>query len=123
MPRLKYFENLLKNRFMADNTLKIEKPKEEEKDHDVLRERLEDLVKVTVLVWSAALLTFSYVRLPDGKRILEFDPTFIASVFSGALASFGMATAAKKNGGGNGNGNGNAQGGPPPVASAIEPKK
>lgn len=104
-----------------DTKLEIKKPKEEEKDNDVLRERLEDLVKVTVLVWSAALLTFSYVRLPDGKRILEFDPTFIASVFSGALASFGMATAAKKNG--NGNGNGSTQSGPPPVASAIEPKK
>ena len=105
-----------------DTKLEVKKPKEEEeKDHDVLRERLEDLVKVTVLVWSAALLTFSYVRLPDGKRILEFDPTFIASVFSGALASFGMATAAKKNG--NGQANGNSQGGPPPVASAIEPKK
>ena len=112
----------------SDN-LKIEKVKEEEKDHDVLRERLEDLVKVTVLVWSAALLTFSYVRLPDGKRILEFDPTFIASVFSGALASFGMATASKKNMNGNGNGNGNnsnnnsSQGAPPPVVSTIEPKK
>jgi len=105
----------------SNTTLKIAKPKEEEKDHDVLRERLEDLVKVTVLVWSAALLTFSYVRLPDGKRILEFDPTFIASVFSGALASFGMATAAKKNGN-NGN-NSNSKDNPPPVASAIEPKK
>ena len=104
-----------------DTKLEVKKPKEEEKDNDVLRERLEDLVKVTVLVWSAGLLTFSYVRLPDGKRILEFDPTFIASVFSGALASFGMATAAKKNG--NGQGNGNSQSGPPPVASAIEPKK
>lgn len=110
----------------SKTTLKIEKPREEEKDHDVLRERLEDLVKVTVLVWSAALLTFSYVRLPDGKRILEFDPTFIASVFSGALASFGMATAAKNKANGNGNGNGNgasAQSSSPPVVSAIEPKK
>ena len=76
-----------------------------------------------MLVWSAALLTFSYVRLPDGKRILEFDPTFIASVFSGALASFGMATAAKKNGNGNGNANIKEPSGPPPVVSAVEPKK
>ncbi len=103
------------------NKIKVEKPEPEEKDNDVLRGRLEDLVKVTVLVWSAALLTFSYVRLPDGKRILEFDPTFIASVFSGALASFGMATAAKKNG--NGNSNAKNTSGPPPVQSAIEPKK
>lgn len=105
-----------------DTKLEVKKSKEEDKDNDVLRERLEDLVKVTVLLWSAALLTFSYVRLPDGKRILEFDPTFIASVFSGALASFGMATAAKNKGNGNGNGNGNSQSAPP-VQSAIDPKK
>lgn len=105
-----------------DTKLEIKKSKEEDKDNDVLRERLEDLVKVTVLLWSAALLTFSYVRLPDGKRILEFDPTFIASVFSGALASFGMATAAKNKSNGNGNGNGNSQSAPP-VQSAIDPKK
>ncbi len=105
-----------------DTKLEVKKPKEEDKDNDVLRERLEDLVKVTVLLWSAALLTFSYVRLPDGKRILEFDPTFIASVFSGALASFGMATAAKNKSNGNGNGNGNSQSAPP-VQSAIDPKK
>lgn len=105
-----------------DTKLEVKKSKEEEEDNDndVLRERLEDLVKVTVLLWSAALLTFSYVRLPDGKRILEFDPTFIASVFSGALASFGMATAAKNKN--NGNGNGNSQSAPP-VQSAIDPKK
>lgn len=106
-----------------DTKLEAKKSKEEDKDNDVLRERLEDLVKVTVLLWSAALLTFSYVRLPDGKRILEFDPTFIASVFSGALASFGMATAAKNKSNGNGNGNGNSQSAPPPVRSAIDPKK
>lgn len=105
-----------------DTKLEVKKSKEEDKDNDVLRERLEDLVKVTVLLWSAALLTFSYVRLPDGKRILEFDPTFIASVFSGALASFGMATAAKNKSNGNGNGNGNSQSAPP-VQSAIDPKK
>jgi hypothetical protein len=94
-----------------------EKPKEEKED--MLRERLEDLVKVTILVWSAALLTFSYVRLPDGKRLLEFDPTFIASVFSGAMASFGLATAKNaKN-----NNNSQASTTQPPVKSAIEPKK
>ena len=99
-----------------DQENKVEKPKEEKED--MLRERLEDLVKVTILVWSAALLTFSYVRLPDGKRLLEFDPTFIASVFSGAMASFGLATA--KNAKNNNSQTTTAQ---PPVKSAIEPKK
>lgn len=55
------------------------------------REWLADLVKIIVLIWSASLLTFSYVRLPNGQKILDFDPTFIASVFSGSLASWGLA--------------------------------
>jgi len=69
----------------------------EEKDHDEDKsEVLGNLVKVVVLIWSASLLTFSYVRLPNGQKILDFDPTFIASVFSGSLAAFGLSPA--KNG-------------------------
>jgi len=80
-------------------------------------------VKVVVLIWSASLLTFSYVRLPNGQKILDFDPTFIASVFSGSLAAFGLSPA--KAGGGNGNGNGVKPSAKkePEVVSAIEPKK
>ena len=73
------------------------KSKVEEKDDDEDKsEVLGNLVKVVVLIWSASLLTFSYVRLPNGQKILDFDPTFIASVFSGSLASFGVSPA--KNG-------------------------
>ena len=73
-------------------------PVEEEKEHDEDKsEVLGNLVKVVVLIWSASLLTFSYVRLPNGQKILDFDPTFIASVFSGSLAAFGLSPA--KNGG------------------------
>ena len=69
----------------------------EEKDNDEDKsEVLGNLVKVVVLIWSASLLTFSYVRLPNGQKILDFDPTFIASVFSGSLAAFGLSPA--KNG-------------------------
>ena len=76
--------------FMAENT----KPVVEEKDHDEDKsEVLGNLVKVVVLIWSASLLTFSYVRLPNGQKILDFDPTFIASVFSGSLAAFGLSPA------------------------------
>jgi hypothetical protein len=90
-----------------------------EKDHDEDKsEVLGNLVKVVVLIWSASLLTFSYVRLPNGQKILDFDPTFIASVFSGSLAAFGLSPA--KSGGA----------APvkkkqedPPVVSAVEPKK
>ena len=66
----------------------------EEKDNDEDKsEVLGNLVKVVVLIWSASLLTFSYVRLPNGNKILDFDPTFIASVFSGSLAAFGLSPA------------------------------
>lgn len=95
---------------------------EEKEDHSEDKgEVLANLVKVVVLIWSASLLTFSYVRLPNGQKILDFDPTFIASVFSGSLAAFGLSPA--KNGG---NGNGQqkqAQKKEPEVVSAIEPKK
>jgi hypothetical protein len=66
----------------------------EEKDQSEDKsEVLGNLVKVVVLIWSASLLTFSYVRLPNGQKILDFDPTFIASVFSGSLAAFGLSPA------------------------------
>ena len=92
----------------------------EEKDHDEKKEWLGDLVKVVILIWSASLLTASYIRLPNGQKILDFDPTFIASVFSGSLAAFGLTPAR------NGNGNGKvvvAKKEEPPVVSAIEPNK
>ena len=95
-----------------------EEPKKNvEKDAEEQREWLSDLVKLVVLIWSASLLTFSYVRLPNGQKILDFDPTFIASVFSGSLAGFGIAAA--KNGNLNGHKKKEEN---PPVQSAIEPK-
>ena len=97
------------------------KPKVEKEDHDEDKsEVLGNLVKVVVLIWSASLLTFSYVRLPNGNKILDFDPTFIASVFSGSLAAFGLSPAKT---GGNGNSKTTAKKEEPPVVSAVEPKK
>ena len=102
---------------MADTKPAVEKEQDEDKS-----EVLGNLVKVVVLIWSASLLTFSYVRLPNGQKILDFDPTFIASVFSGSLAAFGLSPA--KAGGGNGNGQKTAKKNEEPrVAPAIEPKK
>ena len=94
----------------------------EEKDdhHEDKSEVLGNLVKVVVLIWSASLLTFSYVRLPNGQKSLDFDPTFIASVFSGSLAAFGLSPA-KAGSGGNGNGKATAKK-EPEVVSAVEPK-
>jgi len=98
------------------------KAKVEEKDdqHEDKSEVLGNLVKVVVLIWSASLLTFSYVRLPNGQKILDFDPTFIASVFSGSLAAFGLSPA--KAGGGAAT-KAPAAKKEPEVVSAIEPKK
>ena len=68
-------------------------------------------VRITVLAWSGGILTLNYVAIP-GVPQQKIDPTFIASVFTGVLASFGIQTASKKGDGtmkmqGNGNGNGN----------------
>ena len=76
-------------------------------------------VRMGVLVWSGGILTLNYVAIP-GVPQQKIDPTFIASVFTGVLASFGIQTASKKGDGTmkmdkNGNptnGNGNGNGGP-----------
>ena len=67
-------------------------------DREEKREWLSDLVRIVILIWSAGLLTASYVRFPGGQKVMDFDPTFIASVFSGSLAGFGVAVASKTGG-------------------------
>ena len=65
-------------------------------------------VRLGVLVWSGGILTLNYVAIP-GVPQQKIDPTFIASVFTGVLASFGIQTASKKGDGTmkmNGNGSG-----------------
>ena len=52
-------------------------------------------VRMGVLVWSGGILTLNYVAIP-GVPQQKIDPTFIASVFTGVLASFGIQTASKK---------------------------
>ena len=58
-------------------------------------------VRLGILVWSGGILTLAYIKLPPALGIPEqkLDPTFIASVFTGVLATFGVQTA-KKNGDG-----------------------
>ena len=80
------------------------------------------MVRITVLAWSGGILTLNYVAIP-GVPQQKIDPTFIASVFTGVLASFGIQTASKKGDGTmkmNGNGNGTPAGPPPPSAKEIE---
>ena len=52
-------------------------------------------VRLGVLVWSGGILTLNYVAIP-GVPQQKIDRTFIASVFTGVLASFGIQTASKK---------------------------
>ena len=74
-------------------------------------------VRIAVLAWSGGILTLNYVAIP-GVPQQKIDQRFIASVFTGVLASFGIQTASKKGDGtmkmqnnGNGNGGGNGGGG------------
>ena len=79
-------------------------------------------VRITVLAWSGGILTLNYVAIP-GVPQQKIDPTFIASVFTGVLASFGIQTASKKGDGTmkmNGNGGGSNGGAPPVTAKDIE---
>ncbi len=81
-------------------------------------------VRITVLAWSGGILTLNYVAIP-GVPQQKIDPTFIASVFTGVLASFGIQTASKKGDGtmkmqNNGNGNGNGGNGGPVQTLRIE---
>ena len=109
-----------------------EEPKEEKKgllqkakdailpDADEQAAIISTFVRITVLAWSGGILTLNYVAIP-GVPQQKIDPTFIASVFTGVLASFGIQTASKKGDGTmkmdkngnatNGNGGGNGGGG------------
>ena len=87
-------------------------------DQDEQAAIISTFVRLGVLVWSGGILTLNYVAIP-GVPQQKIDPTFIASVFTGVLASFGIQTASKKGDGTmkmNGNGNG-SNGGPPPVTA------
>ena len=59
--------------------------------------RVETIVKISILIWSATLLSLSYYEPPDGKKIVDFDPTFIASIFSASTASLGLSIGKKGN--------------------------
>ena len=88
----------------------VDKKKEEKKSpleklrHNLLPDKDEQaaiistFVRLGVLVWSGGILTLNYVAIP-GLPQQKIDPTFIASVFTGVLASFGIQTASKKSDG------------------------
>ena len=57
---------------------------------------LSTFVRLGVVCWSGFILTLNYVEIPGLGQQERIDPTFIASVFTGALASFGLETAKKR---------------------------
>ena len=74
----------------------IGKIKESVDDKEEQLAYLATLIRVIVLVWSAGILTLNYVKIPGYEQGDKIDPTFIASVFTGTLATFGVQTGGKK---------------------------
>jgi hypothetical protein len=71
---------------------------------DKVKENTEDelqilgtFVRLGVVVWSGFIITLNYVDLPMIKKGQSGgDITFVASVFTGALATFGLTTSNSK---------------------------
>ena len=66
---------------------------------------LSTFVRLGVMIWAGAILTLNYVEIPGYKQEQKIDPTFIASVFTGVLATFGVQAGSKKNGANGGSAN------------------
>ena len=93
---------------MNDETKNETKDKKENKKNPIqrLKEGFDDkeeqlqvlstFVRLGVVVWSGFILTLNYVTIPGLGKQERIDPTFIASVFTGCLASFGIDTAKKR---------------------------
>ena len=69
------------------------KLKENIDDHDEQMQVLGAAVRLGVVIWSGFIITLNYVELPMVKKSnTSADITFVASVFTGALATFGLTT-------------------------------
>ena len=56
---------------------------------------LSTFVRLGILIWSGGILTLTYVTIPMLPQ-QKIDPTFIASVFTGTLATFGVQAGKSK---------------------------
>ena len=85
----------------------IGKLKEAAEDKEEQMMILSTFVRLGILVWSGAILTLAYVELPPALKIpkQDLDPTFIASVFTGVLATFGVQAGKNKSNGSSGGAN------------------
>jgi len=66
-------------------------------DHDEQMAILAAIVRLTVVIWSGFIITLNYVEIPMVKKSGNSDITFVASVFTGALATFGLTTGKSSN--------------------------
>ena len=66
----------------------------EDQEHQI--QILGTFVRLGVVVWSGFIITMNYVELPMIKKAGNSDITFVASVFTGALATFGLSTGNSK---------------------------
>ena len=65
----------------------------EDQEHQI--QILGTFVRLGVVVWSGFIITMNYIEIPMVKKSGNSDITFVASVFTGALATFGLTTGNK----------------------------
>ena len=74
----------------------LKKLKDGIEDQEQQIQILGTFVRLGVVVWSGFIITLNYVELPMVKKSGNSDITFVASVFTGALATFGLSTGNSK---------------------------
>tara|TARA_B100002019_G_scaffold290634_1_gene308764 strand:- start:334 stop:630 length:297 start_codon:yes stop_codon:yes gene_type:complete len=72
--------------------------KENVDDHDEQMQILGAMVRLGVVIWSGFIITLNYVELPMVRKPVgaSSDITFVASIFTGALSTFGWSAGNKK---------------------------
>ena len=65
-------------------------------DKDEQMAILSTFVRLGILIWAGGILTLNYVTFPGFAKQDKIDPTFIASVFTGVLATFGVEAGKNK---------------------------
>ena len=76
----------------------LHKLKDAAEDNESQIQILSTFVRLGVVVWAGFIITLNYVELPVIKKAGSSDITFVASIFTGALASFGLNTSNQKKG-------------------------
>ena len=74
----------------------IGKIKELAEDKEEQMAILSTFVRLGILIWAGGILTLNYVTFPGMTEQDKIDPTFIASVFTGVLATFGVEAGKNK---------------------------